>query len=76
MTDATDRKVIRVYDAAGELIAALPRSACKRMSMQAAADHRAMDAYHARNPAAAAAAIGATRFVFVAGQSRMARGQI
>ena len=63
---------IKFFDASGSEIGSVERSSCKRFSMQAAADHRAMDAFKAKNPSVESALIerGSLRFKFAFGRSQ------
>jgi hypothetical protein len=69
-------KPIIIRDAAGLILATIARRPYKRISMRAAQDHREMDSFARSNPAAASASIGETQFIFRAGRSQLAPGQI
>ena len=60
---ATINEII-FFNGAGQPIGSVSRSAYRRFSMQAAADHRAMDLYRSEHPLATLALIGSFRFEF------------
>lgn len=55
---------IKFYDANGKLVGEVDRSSCKRFSMQAASDHKKMDAFKAAHPEVVSAELPQFSFRF------------
>ena len=62
---------IQFFNAAGTLVGEVDRSNCKRFSMQAASDHKKMDAFKAAHPEVVSAELPQFSFRFDNGQSQV-----